>query len=131
MKHKLVLAATAALAIFIITIIVIADHGDGNRLWGSFINRIPYGDKVGHVVLMGGLCFLCNLALRVPSRWFLPRHITPVTFVLFLLISLEEISQAYSPYRTCDWYDWLADLAGLAIGQSAAVWIHSRRKNNR
>jgi VanZ family protein len=103
-----------------ITIIVIADRGEGT-LWWSFLDRIPCGDKVGHLVLVGTLSLLCNLA--IPSRpcaaglW---RFITLTTLVLLALLSLEELTQAFIPTRTCDLFDWLADLAGLALGQVAA-----------
>jgi VanZ family protein len=95
------------------------------QFW-PFLDKVPYGDKFGHVILFGTLCFLCNLAFPNLRLRFLPRFVTATTFVLLILISLEEISQAFIPSRTCDINDWLADLLGLAIGQTAAVMI--RRK---
>ena len=56
------IAALAFIA-FMITIITIADRGEGSRWWG-FIERIPYGDKVGHLGLIGTLSLLCNLAIH-------------------------------------------------------------------
>jgi hypothetical protein len=118
------LAALAFITFFLV-IIRIANRGEGDQWW-AFIHHIPYGDKVGHLGLVGTLSFLCNLASR---RWkwnIRPRWITPATFVLLILLTGEEIAQAYQPHRTCDLYDWLADLAGLAAGQwlarCAAAW---------
>lgn len=109
---------------FFITLIVIADRGEGAQWW-AFIERIPYGDKLGHLVLIGTLSLLCNLAF--PSRRYawLPRFITLTTLVLLVLLSLEELAQAFIPTRTCELFDWLADLAGLALGQAAAR-LHGR-----
>ena len=106
--------------LFMLLIVAIANRGEGDRWW-SFIHAIPYGDKVGHVGLMGTLCLLCNLAFTPRGCRFLPVSVTRVTFILFALISLEELSQAFISTRTCDPLDWLADLAGLALGQTAAI----------
>ena len=111
--------------VFFIVIVIVADRGDGNRWWG-FLVRHEYGDKVGHVGLIGTLCFLGNLTVtlrRIPS---VPKFVTTVTFVIFTLLTLEELSQAFIPTRTCDLYDWLADLCGLALGQTAALFLRSR-----
>ncbi len=119
MKRTLVRTAALAFIVFFIIIIRIADRGEGN-LWWAFIGSIPYGDKVGHLGLVGMLSLLCNLAIppRPATRW--TRCITLTTWVLLVLLSLEELAQAFIPTRTCDLFDWLADLAGLVLGQSAA-----------
>jgi hypothetical protein len=121
---KLALSRIAALAfiVFMITIIIIADRGEGSRWW-SFIDHIPYGDKVGHLGLIGTLSLLCNLAIPPRKHAFLPRFITLTTLILLVFLSLEELAQAFIPTRTCDFFDWLADLAGLALGQLAAAGL--------
>lgn len=112
-------AAAFGFIAFLIAVVFIANRGEGNQWW-PFIERIPYGDKLGHIGLFGTLCFLCNLAF--PSRRFgrRPFLITLTTLVLLSIITLEEISQLFSPYRHFDTIDWLADLIGLAAGQTAA-----------
>lgn len=117
--------AAGVFIILLISIIVIADRGEGCRWW-PFIGRIPYGDKVGHIVLIGTLSLLCNLAIHPRPCAGLPRFITLTTLVLLVLLSLEELAQAFIPTRTCDLFDWLADLAGLALGQSAATGLLTR-----
>lgn len=108
--------------LFMLVIVTIANRGEGDRWW-AFIHSIPYGDKLGHVGLMGALCLLCNLAFTPRRLRFLPPCVTRVTFILFTLITLEELSQAFIATRTCDPIDWLADLTGLALGQMAATVI--------
>ena len=110
---------------FFVVIVIIADRGEGDRWW-SFIHDIPYGDKVGHLGLVGALSLFCNLAFAPRGARCLPRSVTRVTFILFMLLSIEEIAQAYLPHRTCDFSDWLADLAGLALGQITASVIRAR-----
>ena len=122
MKRKASLAAALVFIAFIITVIVIADRGEGAQWW-SFIGRIPYGDKVGHLGLIGTLSLLCNLAFSSGTS---ARFITRTTMVLLVLLTLEELAQAFIPSRTCDLFDWLADLAGLALGQFTAGLLRDR-----
>jgi len=128
MKRAFAIFAAFCLVAFFITIVIIANRGEGNLWWG-FIGRIPYGDKLGHLGLTGTLSFLCNLAF--PSRHKDNRILTVInrpTLVLGILLSAEELSQAFIPSRTCDAADWLADLTGLALGQFAAHLGHAFRK---
>lgn len=120
MKRHLICLAAVAFIVFFITIVRIADRGEGDQWW-AFINHIPYGDKVGHLGLVGTLALLCNLAMPPRPGTRLTRFITLATLVLLVLLSLEELSQAFIPTRTCDFFDWLADLAGLALGQFSAA----------
>ena len=127
-RHRFILSLTRIAAfsfgLFVIAVVISANLGYGAKWW-PFIDRIPYGDKLGHIGLFGTLGFLCNLAFpnfRIPH---LPRCITAITFVILILVSLEEISQAFIPNRHCHLFDWLADVAGLAIGQLAAVLLKS------
>jgi hypothetical protein len=117
-RRSVVVMAAVAFIGFFVWIIVIADKADGVPWW-SFIDQIPFGDKVGHFGLVATLSLLCNLAF---TRWDSTRKrlITPTTWVLFFLLSLEEISQGFIPHRHLDVFDWLADLAGLAVGQMVA-----------
>jgi hypothetical protein len=113
-----IIAAVCFIAVFI-AIIGIANRGEGNNWW-AFLNHVPHGDKLGHVGLVGTLSLLCNLAFRPRRAWKLPRAITLTTFILLVLLTLEEIAQALLPHRTCDLFDWLADLVGLAVGKFIA-----------
>jgi len=112
--------AAVGFIVFFIWIVMIADRGDGTPWW-SFIERIPHGDKVGHLGLIGTMSFLCNLAFPSRKAGFLPGFITLTTLVLLVFLSMEELSQAFIKTRHLDLYDWLADLAGLAIGQFWAM----------
>ncbi len=125
MIRKASVAAAVGFIAFLILVIIIADRGEGAKWW-TFIDHIPYGDKVGHLGLIGTLSLLCNLAFHPRQPRWLPRWITLVTLMLLVILSGEEIAQAFIPTRTCDLFDWLADLAGLAAGQATALWIRGR-----
>ena len=65
---RLIAQITAgAFSLFFITVVVIADRGEGDQWW-AFLNHIPNGDKFGHIVLIGTLSLLCNLALPTRPR---------------------------------------------------------------
>ncbi len=120
MRGSIIRIFAIAFILFIIAAVIIADRGQGAQWW-PFIDKIPFGDKLGHIGLFGTLSFLCNLAFpgkRVPCT---AKLLTKTTLILLILISLEELSQAFFPTRTLDLFDWLADLLGLALGQTAAL----------
>lgn len=119
--RSLATLAAAGFVIFFIWIVVIADRGNGTPWWSFIIDRIPCGDKLGHLGLIGMMSFLCNLAFPSRKSGFLPRFITLTTLILLVLLSMEELSQGFIKTRHLDFYDWLADLSGLALGQFIAM----------
>ncbi|MEO8614420.1 MAG: VanZ family protein [Luteolibacter sp.] len=123
------LAVVSALALlaFFVWIVVIADEGNGTPWWSVIIDHLPYGDKVGHFCLMSTMSFLCNLAF--PSNKPV-RFITVTTLILLIALSLEELSQGFIKSRHLDFFDWLADLAGLAVGQFCALRLRKAIKSS-
>jgi len=120
----LALTAATAFIAFFVGIVIIADRADGVPFW-SFLDRIPNGDKLGHLCLIGTMSFLCNLAFPV-RKYGWP---TVTTLVLLLLLTGEELSQAFIPSRHLDFFDWLADFAGLALGQMVALKMRTLVRN--
>jgi VanZ family protein len=118
-KLVLIRAFAVGFIIFLIAVAVIANRGEGDNWW-PFLSRIPSGDKLGHIGLFGTLSLLCNLAFPKCSRSVIP-ILTTATFVLLLLVTLDEISQHFIPTRSFDPLDWLANGLGLMIGQTAAT----------
>ncbi len=127
MKRHIPLILAILFAAFVIAVIGVADRGEGDRWWG-FLNRIAYGDKFGHLGLVGMLSFLCNLGFPPRRRDGYRRFITTTTLVLLALLTGEEIAQAFKPNRSCDFLDWVADLCGSYLGQTAAAFLRRGRK---
>lgn len=112
-----------AFSLFIIGVIVLADRGQLAIL--GFLNRIPFGDKIGHFVLYGILTLLLDLALfrslpRLDRRLLSLR----IALILILLIGLEEFSQQFFPNRSFD----LVDLAFSYLGVIFFSWVALRIK---
>jgi len=103
---------TGLFVLFIIIVIILADMDQ----LGFFviINKIPYGDKIGHFILYGILTLLLDLTLirSFPNRS--PKLIALSTgLTLALLIGLEEFSQKYFSSRTFSFVDLAASYLGV------------------
>lgn len=86
-------------------------------------------DKVAHLAAFG------TLAISLDIAW---RHSRPNTalalrfMVLFTIVALfgasDELHQYFVPGRSCDFFDWIADAAGGALGLTIAnlpmIWRH-------
>jgi VanZ family protein len=117
---KLPIILTAAFFLFILLIVILADQG---RLPGQItaLYDFPYGDKVGHFLLMGGLSLLVNLSF---SSRPIHRHIL-ATLLVAALVALEEASQAWFGTRHSDLGDLAASLAGIVCLGGLGWWIRT------
>ena len=74
------------------------------------IDRAGINDKVEHFTAYAVLAALPSL-----DR-FRCRRLRATIASLFLLGALLELAQLFSPGRTCDWHDLLADSCGIVAG---------------
>jgi VanZ family protein len=117
----------AALGIFILIIIVLADRGQLGLL--GVIYEIPYGDKVGHFLLFGLLNLLINLAAFDSFRQVRPFTLAVrVDAVQMVLMALEELSQNFFPERTASIWDVVAGYVGVMVFTGIALLIARRRR---
>src|SRR5687768_16376058 len=89
--------AKAALILFIsflIGLVLLADSGRGQRLFG-LVHEVPGGDKLGHFVLFGILSFLVNLLWRGARVSFLGVSFFKSSVLLMTIVALEEFSQLF------------------------------------
>ena len=113
---------TVLLGLFIILIIILADTGHLGIL--SYINGIPYADKLGHFILYGVLALLVNLTLlRAFPAYDRVRLVVISSLVLALLIGLEEFSQRSFSTRTFS----LGDLSASYLGVISFAWLAWKR----
>ncbi|MEM7792980.1 MAG: hypothetical protein AAF579_00825 [Cyanobacteria bacterium P01_C01_bin.118] len=92
-------------------------------LWAAYTNnlpldllaKIPYYDKIGHVVLYATASYLGHRVFN--QRHFKGKRWLPIFPVLFgLVMTAEEIVQGISPYRTLDSLDLVCSLGGVVLG---------------
>ncbi len=72
-------------------------------------------DKIGHFALMGGLAWCANDALGWRQWRVGSMALWTGSWVIFVLVALEEASQHWIPGRNCDWRDLLADFLGILV----------------
>ena len=73
----------------LITIVWVADHREYHHAF-DMVRALPYGDKVGHFLLMGMLGFVVNLLLKC-KRWrIFGRRFLAGSVIVLLCVILEE-----------------------------------------
>ena len=98
-------------AITLVCIILTANLGFGKRLFAP-VYDFPYGDKVGHFMLMGILSLLVSLSFR-PRRLF--GLLLYSVIVLCFIVTLEEASQIPLRHRDFSLTDLAANYAGIFV----------------
>lgn len=107
---------------FILWIIYTANTG-GSSVFFELVAAIPYGDKLGHILLFGILTLAANICFKFSSyRLSLPFVAQPKgasiywgTTLVLIFVCIEEMSQAFIPSRTFDWLDLTADGVGISL----------------
>jgi VanZ family protein len=117
---------TALYVLFLALLVFMVDQKKYQFLF-RFVRETPYGDKVGHLLLMGFFAFLLNLALSCKKINFGKLYVLAGSIIVVLVVTLEEFSQIFVRYRTFDPGDLLFDYAGIFLfGQLAAYLTKSR-----
>ncbi len=118
---------------FFLLIVFLADSGNLPR----FIRKLydfPYGDKLGHFLLMGLLSYILNRTAilvrqsapkteRSDRDLNLSRVLLAVSVPLAFFVTLEEFSQQLFPRRTFSLGDLVASYAGIAF----FAWLALKR----
>lgn len=112
--------------LLLICIIYLADHHQYHTLF-TVVRSMPGGDKSGHFLLMGLFSFLVNSTLSCRILNVRGRHLLLGSVLVFLLVTLEEISQRFVRYRTFDLVDLLFDYVGIWVFGKAALFLWLRR----
>lgn len=110
------------LFLFILWMVLLANTGQSS-IFFDLVMRIPYGDKVGHLCLFGGLTFVSIVALkfRTISLFGVKLYLGAVLVSCFAIA--EEGSQYFLPTRTFDFVDLLADTCGITLFYGVAAVI--------
>jgi hypothetical protein len=105
---------TAIYVMLIVAIVAGANTGILGAYVG-FIHRIPFGDKLFHFLLIGGLAFFINWFLHCRSCQIRNCRILVGTAIVAVLSTTEEISQIWIPNRRFDIGDLAINLLGIFI----------------
>lgn len=108
-------------------VLLIAYTGKGAVYFG-FLKYIPGGDKTGHVVLLGLLTL--SVSWLLSYRGIMVKRIKIYYGMVFVavFITMEEIAQMFSPFRSLDMLDLLCNYVGIF---SAGLWMSwCENKNN-
>lgn len=122
MKTKLVTVLyVCALAV----IVFLADGPRGRTLFAG-VRALPFGDKLGHFLLMGMLSLLVNLCLSCRRVKVGGVRLLAGSLVVMLLVTVEEFSQLYVASRSFDLIDLLCDGLGILLFGRLACWLKTR-----
>lgn len=107
---------------FILLVIIAADMGQLNFLI-RWIHSIPYGDKLGHFLLVGMLAFVINLNWKVARFRWSWGSILKGSLIVSILITLEEFSQLFISYRHFDLGDLVSNYLGILLLGHLAIYL--------
>ncbi|TPV56031.1 trypsin [Aestuariibacter sp. GS-14] len=113
---------------FIVWVIYLANTG-AHSVFFELVQRIPFGDKLGHFGLFGTLSFLLIAASGGRTILLAGREIFIASAIVTLFVTGEELSQLFITTRTFDIVDWLADAAGIAAASLAYSLYRDCRDN--
>ncbi len=119
------------LIIFVFFIIFLVDSGNLPRFLAR-VYDIPFGDKVGHFILMGLLSFSLNdtaLASQITDLDVKPATLVwAVSLTLAFFVTLEELSQKLFPHRAFSLLDLAFDYAGIAFFGWLALFLARKER---
>ncbi len=112
--------------VFVLAVIIFLADRKGTSYLLDFVGNIPFGDKLGHFCLMGGFSFLLNLVLDAKTFKFLKINWLFGSFIVLIVVTLEECSQIFIRGRTFDWGDLAVDYLGIFLFGELAKFICRR-----
>jgi VanZ family protein len=83
------------------------------------------GDKLVHFLAFGLLGTVILRALRIERAWL---RALVVAAIASLFGASDEIHQAFTPGRSCDVLDWVADTLGATTAAAAYLWWPAYRR---
>jgi VanZ family protein len=100
--------------VLLILIVIVANLGLSPQFF-PFIYQIPWGDKLGHFILMGLLSFLLNMITNAPRIQVFSLDILKISLIVMIIVTIEEFSQLILKYRGFSPLDLIFDYTGIFI----------------
>lgn len=119
---------TVLFALVLVGIVVIANLGYGDVFF-SVARAIPHGDKICHFILMGLLSFFVNTAFSARRFGIMSIRVLKGSFIVFAIVTAEEISQLFFEHRTFSISDLMSDYAGIFLFGRLAAVLEKRRNS--
>jgi VanZ family protein len=116
---------TALFIVILILIVIAANVGLAPTLF-AFLRRIPYGDKLGHFVLMGILSLLVNLSMRASRVQIASFDVLKGSLIVAAVVTIEEFSQIFIRSRGFSLVDLAFDYAGIIAFGALATHLINR-----
>ena len=112
-RDRLNRASFAAAYFAVVSLIIwLADHRDTQFIFG-WLRAVPFGDKAGHFLILGGFAFVLNHSLRCRTVSLGRKSVLLGSLIVFALAAAEETSQLFIPGRNFDLFDLGADALGI------------------
>jgi len=125
--YKLMKWLTGIYLLILGVIVFLADQKKYQPLFRR-VREMPYGDKLGHLILMGLFSFLLNMALGCRTWRVWRFELLRGSLLVALLVTLEEFSQLFFRTRTFDGVDLVFDYLGIFSFGLLAYFLTKRRR---
>lgn len=100
--------------LFICTVIIMADNNSDSILF-DIVRSLPYGDKLGHILLYGALTTLMVIALKFKTISIRKMNVQLGSILVLSFAFIEEITQLFLVNRTFDLNDIVSDVIGVVV----------------
>lgn len=87
------------------------------------LSQFPYFDTIMHFLLLGIAAYLGHLALNKPKIEIFNISLPLTPFIVIFFCIIDEILQLFSPHRSFDLVDLVADLCGVIL----FTWLAERQ----
>lgn len=116
MSKNTLIQIVAILFSLFLAFIIYSANTKADLIFFRLVKSIPYGDKVGHTLLLGTLTFLVNWAMQARTFIFQKFQILTGSCIIFLVITIEEFSQNWLDNRSFDLVDLGGNYLGIFLG---------------
>jgi VanZ family protein len=101
-----------------------------SSLPGDSLPEIPVWnwDKLAHTAEYVALAFLFMRFLCYAQSFAFARSVRIVLIAGVLYAALDELHQLFIPLRSCNWYDYCADVVGIFLGVWLAAVLYRRQR---
>ena len=100
--------------LFICSVIIMADN-NSDSIFFDFVRALPYGDKLGHILLYGALTTLMVIALKFKTISIHKKKVQLGSILVLSFAFIEEITQLFLVNRTFDLNDIVSDVIGVVV----------------